>query len=544
MKVASLPCSQDGPKGRGAQRTGWRSLLGLAAMCLLPQAYAQGVVVYAQNFETVNATGTTCRKFGGVAAGYAGTGANDAGTLTDDYNGTGQEGTSGVFRQVATADRLCWDNLGADASIRLVDPGDRAGAYSGGFGRNATTNVESWGLAVDPLGQPFLNVSMDLSIVTPGSVNPGLGQTTPEEFTLVFYAIPGDDYTLSAAPPPSPNTNPAAPAIVAVPAGTATVLQTQTVSVTKAPATSRYQSEWQTRTFSVDTSALTPGQRVVMVSTARYPNNYFAFDNIRITAAPSATPTVSLSCSNKDLTDSPGQVATCTVTANQPVNAPLTVPFTGPAANARYTTTCVSPFQIPVGGSSASCTLTAEPNTVPGDGDVIATLALSAPAVGAGYQLGTPVQDSVTVRNDDVAWPVASLACAPAALTDSAGQVATCTVTLDVPAPAGGLSLNLTPPGASPRYSSDCASPLIVAAGASQATCSVTATDNSVPGDGSATATLELLAGSGYTLGTALAQVTVDNDDLAPVPGLNLWGLLLASLGLGALTWRRQRARS
>ena len=448
-----------------------------------------------------------------------------------------------MFHQVASADRLCWDNPLASPTIRLVDPSDRAGNYSGGFGRNATTNVESWAVAVDPQGQAFLNGSIDLSIITPGSVNPALGQATPEEFTLAFYAIPSDVYSLADAGAPSPNGSPAAPAIVQVPAGAATLLQSEVVSVTKAPATSRYQSEWQTHSFSVDVSSLTAGQRVVMVSTARYPSNYFAFDDIRITAAPSVTPVLTVACTPTDLNDSPGQEATCTVTANQPVNTALSVPFDAPAASGRYTTTCASPFQIAVGASSASCTVTAVANTVPGDGDVTATLTLTPPTAGAGYQLGMPSQASVTVRNDDAALPVASLVCAPTALTDSAGQVATCTVTLDAPAPAGGLSLNLSPAAASPRYSSDCASPLVVAAGADRASCTITATANTVPGDGSVVATVELLAGTGYTLGTVQAQVTVADDDLAAVPGLNLWGLVLASLGLGALTWRRQRTR-
>ena len=82
------------PTGQSGRGKGFRTLLGLAAMCLLPQAFAQGVVVYAQNFETVN-PGTSCIKFGNVAAGYTGTAATVAGTLTDDYNNTGQEGTSG-----------------------------------------------------------------------------------------------------------------------------------------------------------------------------------------------------------------------------------------------------------------------------------------------------------------------------------------------------------------------------------------------------------------------------------------------------------------
>ena len=253
-------------------------------------------------------------------------------------------------------------------------------------------------------------------------------------------------------------------------------------------------------------------------------------------------PSVRVGCVPPDLTDSPGQVATCTIESDVPAPAGgMTVALTPPVANPRYTTTCGTSVVLAAGASSATCAITATANTVPGDGDVPATLTLTPPPAGAGYQLGAPNQATVLVRNDDAPLPVASLVCLPSTLTDSPGQVATCTVTLDSPAPAGGLSLNLTPPAAgNPRYSSTCASPLAVAAGASSASCTVTATPNTVTGDGSVVATVQLLPGTGYTVGAAQGQVTIDDDDLAPVPGLGGWGLLLVSLGLGALAWRRQ----
>ena len=256
-------------------------------------------------------------------------------------------------------------------------------------------------------------------------------------------------------------------------------------------------------------------------------------------------PSVRLSCVPPELTDSPGQVATCTIESNVPAPAGgMTVALTPPTGNPRYTTTCGTSVVLAAGASSATCTITATPNIVPGDGDVPATLTLTPPVAGAGYQLGAPDQATVLVRNDDAPLPVANLVCVPPTLTDSPGQVSTCTVTLNSPAPAGGLSLNLTPPAAgNPRYSSTCASPLVVAAGASSASCTITATPNTVTGDGSVVATVQLLPGTGYTVGAAQAQVTVNDDDLAPVPGLGPWGLLLVSLGLGALAWRRQDRR-
>lgn len=145
--------------------------------------------------------------------------------------------------------------------------------------------------------------------------------------------------------------------------------------------------------------------------------------------------------------------------------------------------------------------------------------------------------------------PVLTVACTPAALNDSPGNVATCTVTSDDPAPAGGLSVALTPPAVDPRYSAICTSPLTIDAGKTTATCTITATANTVVGDGSVTATLTLLAGSGYTLGaTPSATVTISDDDkppvvaaVQPVPALGDWALMVLGLAVTGFAARRMR---
>lgn len=252
-----------------------------------------------------------------------------------------------------------------------------------------------------------------------------------------------------------------------------------------------------------------------------------------------------LMCDPATLFDSAGNTSTCTVGLNGPApTGGMTVALTPPASHARYETTCGTSVSIAQGATSTTCTITATPNTVVGDGDVSAVLALGAPPSGAGYQVGSPNTATVAVRNDDQALPVASLNCTPAQLTDSDNQVATCTITLDGPAPAGGLALQMGVPAASSRYSTSCASPMLVAAGASTASCTVTATANTTPGDGDVVASLSLLPGTGYALGTAAAQVTVKDDDragaLAPIPTLSPWLLTLLSAGLGVLAWRRK----
>lgn len=145
----------------------------------------------------------------------------------------------------------------------------------------------------------------------------------------------------------------------------------------------------------------------------------------------------------------------------------------------------------------------------------------------------------------------ASLQCTPTDLVDAAGNVSTCTVTLDGPAPAGGLPVDLTLPTTNPRYSTTCASPITIAAGATEAQCTITATPNTVPGDGNVAATIALAtppATADYELGTPTeATVTVKDDDntgpgpIAPIPATGIWSLLAMGLGLTGLAWRRQR---
>lgn len=148
--------------------------------------------------------------------------------------------------------------------------------------------------------------------------------------------------------------------------------------------------------------------------------------------------------------------------------------------------------------------------------------------------------------------PVVTLICTPNTLVDSANNVATCTVTSDTAAPTGGLSVALTLPTSNPRYTTTCASPITIAAGQTTAACTITATPNTVVGDGSVTATLALVpieTSAPYTLGTPnSAAVVVNDDDVAPppspptpVPTLGEWALMLLGLGVIGLAWPQRR---
>ncbi len=146
--------------------------------------------------------------------------------------------------------------------------------------------------------------------------------------------------------------------------------------------------------------------------------------------------------------------------------------------------------------------------------------------------------------------PQASVACAPSELTDSANQVSTCTVTLS-PAPTQATSINLVLPAGSPRYSTSCVSPITIAANETTATCTITATENTVAGDGNVTAELSIApptVADAYSVSGSPAQVVIKDDDkpavaaATPVPTLGDIGLLLLSgLIAGSMGFMRRR---
>ncbi|QMV74884.1 hypothetical protein HS961_19710 [Comamonas piscis] len=151
--------------------------------------------------------------------------------------------------------------------------------------------------------------------------------------------------------------------------------------------------------------------------------------------------------------------------------------------------------------------------------------------------------------NFEVVPPMASIQCDQAQLLDSEGQVSLCTVSLSRPAEVA-LSILLTTTGDAGRYSG-CAGPLEIAVGASTASCTITATPNTVKGDGQVSVSVAIAPAANaddYSLqaGASVAAIEVTNDDgalaapavLPPavaVPVLS--GGMLALLSLGLLAW-------
>ena len=113
------------------------------------------------------------------------------------------------------------------------------------------------------------------------------------------------------------------------------------------------------------------------------------------------------------------------------------------------------------------------------------------------------------------------------------------------------MTVGLAPFAANPRYATTCGASVVLAEGTSSSTCTVTATANTVPGDGSVTGSIALQANAAaYNLGTpSSADVVVNDDDSVTPPGGNgdpigvPVGGWPAGLGLAALAWAQLRKR-
>lgn len=157
--------------------------------------------------------------------------------------------------------------------------------------------------------------------------------------------------------------------------------------------------------------------------------------------------------------------------------------------------------------------------------------------------------------------PLVGVSCTPNSLVDADAQVAICTITTDVPAPAGGMTIRLTPPLSNPRFSTTCGDSVVVDAGSSGASCTITVTPNTVVGDGAVDATVTLLDADAstpvpYIISTRSANVNIADDDkgtntppsgpgsATAIPTLSQWIVGLLSLvlsGFAAAEIRRSR---
>ncbi|WP_312525139.1 autotransporter outer membrane beta-barrel domain-containing protein [Comamonas sp.] len=155
-----------------------------------------------------------------------------------------------------------------------------------------------------------------------------------------------------------------------------------------------------------------------------------------------------------------------------------------------------------------------------------------------------------TRSREGVPAPQASVTCTPTELLDSDHQVATCTVTLSAPLDSD-LPINLNLPAKSPRYTSTCASPLVIAANTTTASCSITAVANITPNDGDVTAQLSVAPPSvtdAYVASGVPAQIVIKdastqrpNGKRPAIPTLSSFGLVAMALLLGVIGLGRSR---
>jgi outer membrane autotransporter protein len=154
-----------------------------------------------------------------------------------------------------------------------------------------------------------------------------------------------------------------------------------------------------------------------------------------------------------------------------------------------------------------------------------------------------------TRSRDEVLPPVASLACSPTELSDADNQVATCTVTITAPLDED-LPISLNLPANSPRYTSTCTSPLVIAANATTASCTITAVSNTTPGDGNVTAELSVAPPSvadAYVASSTPAQVVITDastqrpGNMPAIPTISTLGLVAMASLLGIVGLSRSR---
>ena len=154
-------------------------------------------------------------------------------------------------------------------------------------------------------------------------------------------------------------------------------------------------------------------------------------------------PKISLQSQPSPLTDAANQVAECKVVSDSPVTSALDIPLSALPASTRYSSDCGAVLTIPAGSdTSNSCTITATPNSVAGDGNATATLSIDSSALPAQFATITTGTAAVEIQDNDLAitgtvqgaptpFPASlagqsvnySLNCSPGATAPASGQL-------------------------------------------------------------------------------------------------------------------------
>ena len=204
---------------------------------------------------------------------------------------------------------------------------------------------------------------------------------------------------------------------------------------------------------------------------------------------------------------SEGGDAVFTIAASPAPAADLQVDVTVAATGDYGLSAGTQTVTIPTSGSATLTLATAGDTADEPDGSVTVTV-----ADGSGWTAGDPASGSVTVRDDDAALPVVTLAAGAASVTEGGNAVFTLTAS---PAPAADLPVSVSV-ATDGDYGLTAGTQTVTIPTSGSATLTLATTDDGTDEpDGSVTATVQ--AGSGYTVGSAASgTVAVQDDDLPP----------------------------
>ncbi len=407
---------------------------------------------------------------------------------------------------------------------------------------NITVTPASSAIVVAPASLPTLTAGafFTQTLSATGGVTPYtyavVGGTLPPGITLSGAALSGTptqrgayNFTVRASDNVSDTVDKSYAGTVQNPSLTLTpssasaiqgVLFSQTLSTTGGVGTVTYALETGTLPAGISisptgvvsgTTSAAPGNYPVTIrvtDSSTGPGSYFEVESFTLTVSPA--PSVSIAVSPASVSEDGATNLSFTVTRSLSLSSATVVNLTtgGTATSGVDYTGGVSTVTIPAGATTATVVIDPVADTVvEANETVILTV-----AAGSGYTVTAPASATGTILNDDV--PTASITVAPASVTEDSGTPLVYTVTLDQPALTS-VSINFNV-GGSATSGSDypaVSSPLVIPAGATTGTITVTPTNDTAV-EANETVVLSLAAGAGYVVGTpSSATGTIIDDD-------------------------------
>ena len=226
-------------------------------------------------------------------------------------------------------------------------------------------------------------------------------------------------------------------------------------------------------------------------------------------------PVATVSVSPATVNENGGVPLVYTISLDRPNPVPLSIAFTlgGTGASGTDYTAVSSPLVIGAGATSATVSIAPIPDAIPEpDKTVVLTL-----APGAGYQIGAPASATGTLRDDDL--PGLSINDVSANEGDSGTTGFTFTVSLNAPAPAGGVSFDIATANGTATAGSDYVARSLVAQtipAGSQTYSFVVQVNGDTLHELNEDFFVNVTNVSGATLTDGQGRGTIINDDAAP----------------------------